>query len=62
MERAAEGYIQRNGVLNSFSATAARELESGVYETADSAEAVLAERAKSLPLDVKINVWASHRK
>jgi hypothetical protein len=62
MARAADGYIQRNDLIVAFSATAARELESGVYETADSAEAMLAEQAKSLSPNSKINVWASHRK
>jgi hypothetical protein len=62
MERAADGYIQRNGAIIAFSATAAHELETGVYETADSAETVLAERAKPLSPNSKINVWASHRK
>jgi hypothetical protein len=62
MERAADGYIQRNGAIIAFSAIAAHELETGVYETADSAEAMLAERARSLSPNSKINVWASHRK
>jgi hypothetical protein len=62
MEQRADDYIRRLDALGDFASKAVRELESGVYETPEAFDAVMAARVKSLPRQAKVVVKPADRR